>query len=172
MYCRRPTALPPQILPAERRGIPHHLLDVLEPLSEFSAGDFFSRARTAADDVLQVGRWGVRVWGGGSGVLMEGYRDSRRVVRLSVLDKGSAPQPAACCQWTCLAAQPCPLVLHLPGSRCAARAGAHRGRRHRILPALVCAGKAEHAGCNPRLGGRRRCAPGAGASRSTALNPF
>lgn len=55
---RRTDAFPLQIPPAERRGIPHHLLDVLEPLSEFSAGDFFVRARAAADDVLRVS-WGV-----------------------------------------------------------------------------------------------------------------
>lgn len=38
----------------ERCGISHHLLDVLEPREEFSAAEFFSRARKASVDVLQV----------------------------------------------------------------------------------------------------------------------
>jgi tRNA dimethylallyltransferase len=44
-----------QITLAERRGIPHHLLDVLDPAQDFSAGDFFVLARRAAEDILQVG---------------------------------------------------------------------------------------------------------------------
>ena len=43
-----------QILLAERRGIPHHLLDILSPKEEFSAGDFYTLARTATADILQV----------------------------------------------------------------------------------------------------------------------
>ena len=43
-----------QILPAERGGIPHHLIDILSPHEEFSAGDFFERARAATVDILQV----------------------------------------------------------------------------------------------------------------------
>lgn len=43
-----------QILPAEMRGIPHHLLDILSPLEEFSAGDFYTLARAATADILQV----------------------------------------------------------------------------------------------------------------------
>ena len=43
-----------QILPAERGGIPHHLIDILSPHEEFSAGDFFERARAATADILHV----------------------------------------------------------------------------------------------------------------------
>lgn len=43
-----------QIRPEEQRGIPHHLIDVLDPEAEFSAGDFFTLARAAAEDILQV----------------------------------------------------------------------------------------------------------------------
>lgn len=42
------SALP---LPA---GIPHHLIDVMEPTGEFSAGDFYDRARRATTDILAV----------------------------------------------------------------------------------------------------------------------
>jgi tRNA dimethylallyltransferase len=44
-----------QIMPEERRGIPHHLIDILLPHEEFSAGDFYMRARAATADILQVG---------------------------------------------------------------------------------------------------------------------
>eukprot|EP00887_Chlorella_sp_A99_P000641 scaffold5.g641.t1 len=39
---------------AERRGVRHHLLDVLDPHEEFSAGHFFEAARAAAQDILQA----------------------------------------------------------------------------------------------------------------------
>lgn len=63
--CLRPSRSPPtpchthtptqQIRADEQRGIPHHLIDVLDPEAEFSAGDFFTLARAAAEDILQVG---------------------------------------------------------------------------------------------------------------------
>ncbi len=43
-----------QILPEERRDIPHHLLDILGPSQEFSAGDFFEAGRAATQAILQV----------------------------------------------------------------------------------------------------------------------
>ena len=43
-----------QISVSERRGIPHHLLDVIDPRQDFSAGDFYERARAATEDILQV----------------------------------------------------------------------------------------------------------------------
>ncbi|GAB4815723.1 hypothetical protein N2152v2_002769 [Parachlorella kessleri] len=50
---------------AERRGIPHHLLDILEPSQDFSAGDFYRLARQAAAEVLQRGRTPIVVGGTG-----------------------------------------------------------------------------------------------------------
>jgi tRNA dimethylallyltransferase len=42
-------------LPVEQReGIPHHLIDILDPEAEFSAGDFHSLGRRAAEDILSV----------------------------------------------------------------------------------------------------------------------
>ena len=63
----RPSRLPPrpQIPPADRRGIPHHLLDILDPDTDFSAGDFFGRARDAIEGVLARGRVPVVVGGTG-----------------------------------------------------------------------------------------------------------
>ena len=43
-----------QIPEAERQGIPHHLLDILPPEAEYSAGDFYEQARACTDDILQV----------------------------------------------------------------------------------------------------------------------
>lgn len=43
-----------QIAVAERQGVSHHLLDIIEPTEEFSAGHFHRLARAAANDILQV----------------------------------------------------------------------------------------------------------------------
>ncbi len=43
-----------QVSVEERRGIPHHLIDVLEPHEEFSAGDFYDLARPVTDAILQA----------------------------------------------------------------------------------------------------------------------
>jgi hypothetical protein len=43
-----------QLPVAQRQGIPHHLIDVLPPTEEFSAGDFYERGRAAAEDILSV----------------------------------------------------------------------------------------------------------------------
>jgi tRNA dimethylallyltransferase len=51
---------------AERRGVPHHLLDVLEVVDEASVAAYQSAARAAVDDVLA--RDGVALLVGGSGL--------------------------------------------------------------------------------------------------------
>jgi tRNA dimethylallyltransferase len=40
----------------ERRGVPHHLIDVKDPTEPYNAGEFASRARELADDILARGR--------------------------------------------------------------------------------------------------------------------
>ena len=54
-------------LPLEdREGIPHHLIDVAEPLSgDFSAGSFYSLAREAIQDILSRGKTPIVVGGTG-----------------------------------------------------------------------------------------------------------
>ncbi|KAL4419077.1 hypothetical protein ABPG77_002218 [Micractinium sp. CCAP 211/92] len=54
-----------KIRPEERQGISHHLLDVLDPSEDFSAGDFFVAARRAAEDILQRGKVPIVVGGTG-----------------------------------------------------------------------------------------------------------
>lgn len=51
---------------AQRRGIPHHLLDVLEVTQEASVAEYQQRARTAIEDIL--GRGAVPLLVGGSGL--------------------------------------------------------------------------------------------------------
>lgn len=59
---------------AERRRVPHHLVDVLDPDQRYSAGEFARRARSAIADIEARGRLSVVV--GGSGLyiraLLEG----------------------------------------------------------------------------------------------------
>lgn len=45
-----------QITISERRGVPHHLLDILPADAEFSAGHFYDLATAAIQDIVQVSR--------------------------------------------------------------------------------------------------------------------
>jgi tRNA dimethylallyltransferase len=49
----------------ERRGIPHHLLDVLEPVQEASVSDYQLQARAAIDDIVARGATPILVGGSG-----------------------------------------------------------------------------------------------------------
>ena len=50
---------------AERRNIPHHLIDILEPTELFTAGDYARRAEAAIRDISARGRTPVLVGGTG-----------------------------------------------------------------------------------------------------------
>ena len=49
----------------ERRGIRHHMLDVLDPLDEASVADFQTDARAAIADIESRGAWPILVGGSG-----------------------------------------------------------------------------------------------------------
>lgn len=49
----------------EMKGVPHHLLDILDPEEDFSAGDFYTKAREAAADILSRGKVPIVVGGTG-----------------------------------------------------------------------------------------------------------
>lgn len=49
----------------ERDGVPHHLIDILDFSEDFSAGDFYERAREATEDILKRGRVPIVVGGTG-----------------------------------------------------------------------------------------------------------
>lgn len=76
--------------PAERRGIPHHLLDILSPDQVFTAGEYERAARAVLREIAGRGR--LPVVAGGTGfylrALLDGLfpgpaRDERRRVRLT-----------------------------------------------------------------------------------------
>jgi tRNA dimethylallyltransferase len=58
--------------PAERRDVPHHLIDVVDPEEDFSAADYARLARAAIDDVARRGR--LPVVAGGSGLYLRALR--------------------------------------------------------------------------------------------------
>lgn len=66
---------------AERRRVPHHLIDILDPAERYSAGEFARRARAALHDIAARGRTAIVV--GGSGLY------------LRALWSGIAPLPAS-----------------------------------------------------------------------------
>ncbi len=75
---------------AERRGIPHHLFDVLEPREGYSAGEFARAARAILREISNRGRLPILVGGTGFYVsaLLEGLpalpeRDAALRVRLA-----------------------------------------------------------------------------------------
>lgn len=49
----------------ERRGVPHHLIDVVEPTEEYTAARFSRDAVAAIDDIYARGRWPILVGGTG-----------------------------------------------------------------------------------------------------------
>ena len=59
--------------PGERRGVPHHLLDVLDVTETASVAAYQRHARAAVDDV--VGRGGVPIAVGGSGLYVQALVD-------------------------------------------------------------------------------------------------
>jgi tRNA dimethylallyltransferase len=65
----------------ERRGIPHHLVDIVDPTDEYTAARFVRDAVAAIEDIYTRGRWPVLV--GGTGLY---YR---------ALVRGLFPGPAA-----------------------------------------------------------------------------
>jgi tRNA dimethylallyltransferase len=67
--------------PDERRRVPHHLIDILDPHERYSAGDFARRARVALEEIAGRGRTAILV--GGSGLY------------LRALWSGIAPLPPA-----------------------------------------------------------------------------
>lgn len=54
-----------KLTPAERSGIPHHLLDVLEPREEASVARYQREARAIVDDILDRGAVPILVGGSG-----------------------------------------------------------------------------------------------------------
>ena len=66
--CAKPTL-------EEREGIPHHLIDIVEPETDYSVGNFYDDAKAAIEDILSRGK--VPIVAGGTGlyfrILLENY---------------------------------------------------------------------------------------------------
>ena len=62
-----------KITPAERRGIPHHLLDILDVTQEASVSDFQQQARQLIGDIHARGKRAILV--GGSGLYVRAALD-------------------------------------------------------------------------------------------------
>ncbi|MFB3778054.1 MAG: tRNA (adenosine(37)-N6)-dimethylallyltransferase MiaA [Bryobacteraceae bacterium] len=58
---------------AERRGIPHHMIDVADPDEEFSAGEFSRRSRTVLEKIVARGR--LPILAGGTGFYLRALVD-------------------------------------------------------------------------------------------------
>jgi len=67
-----------KVTPPERRGIAHHLMDLLEPHEEFTAGDYRRRAVAILDDLRSRGKLPVFTVGTGLYLraLLEGLADA------------------------------------------------------------------------------------------------
>ena len=83
-----------KITPSERRNIPHHLIDIVDPTDLFTAGDYAERGRAALQEIAKRGRVPVVV--GGTGfylrALLEGLfpgpqRNERTRAELSQREK-------------------------------------------------------------------------------------
>ncbi len=55
----------------EKRGVPHHLLDIAAPEEAFSVCDYVSAATAAADDILSRGK--LPVFCGGTGLYLDAF---------------------------------------------------------------------------------------------------
>jgi tRNA dimethylallyltransferase len=62
-----------KLLEADRRSIPHHLIDVLEPDQVFTAGEYARRARAVLSDVTARGR--LPIVAGGTGFYLRALLD-------------------------------------------------------------------------------------------------
>ncbi len=54
-----------KLKPEERRGIPHHLIDIVDPDADFSAGEYARRARPILRSIARSGRMPIVVGGTG-----------------------------------------------------------------------------------------------------------
>ena len=58
---------------SERRGVPHHLIDILDPAEQFSAGEYARRARAVLAEIRRRGR--TPILAGGTGFYLRALLD-------------------------------------------------------------------------------------------------
>ena len=80
--CAKPTI-------AEQEGIPHHLMDIVEPEFDYSVGNFYDDAKKAIEDILARGK--TPIIAGGTGlyfrVLLENYNLPRVEANLQLREE-------------------------------------------------------------------------------------
>lgn len=119
-----------KLTPAERQGIPHHLIDVVNPDEVFNAGEYARRARPILADIAARGRLPLVV--GGTGLYLRALLDGLfpGPARNEQLRKGLSEREARR-----------PGLLHRLLRRLDAEAAAriHPSDRHKLIRALeVC----------------------------------
>jgi tRNA dimethylallyltransferase len=62
-----------KVPPAERRGVPHHLIDFVSPNINYTAGDWAREAAVVIDDIHRRGRVPILV--GGTGLYLRAFRN-------------------------------------------------------------------------------------------------
>ena len=77
---------------AEQRGIPHHLVDVVDPTEEYSAARYAREAAAVIRDITSSGKLPILV--GGTGLLLP--RADARAVRRAEPRRAAAPAARAC----------------------------------------------------------------------------
>lgn len=56
---------------AERDGVPHHLIDIVDPDASFDASDYVTAAQAAVDDILSRGK--LPIFCGGTGLYLDSF---------------------------------------------------------------------------------------------------
>ncbi|MGW1059667.1 tRNA (adenosine(37)-N6)-dimethylallyltransferase MiaA [Micromonospora rubida] len=116
-----------KLMPAEREGVPHHLLDIWEVTEPASVAEYQRLARAAVDDVLARGRVPLLV--GGSGLYV-------RAVLERFEFPGTDPAVRERLEAELAGAGPAPLHARLRAADPAAAAGILPGNGRRIVRAL------------------------------------
>ena len=65
---------------AQRQGVPHHLIDIVEPTELFTAGDYARVAEASVREISRRGRTAVLV--GGTGFYLRGLFSELRIINL------------------------------------------------------------------------------------------
>ena len=116
-----------KLTPAEREGVPHHLLDIWAVTEPASVAEYQRLARAAVDDILARGKVPLLV--GGSGLYV-------RAVLEQFEFPGTDPAVRARLEAELAAVGPAPLYARLADADPAAAAGILPGNGRRIVRAL------------------------------------
>ncbi|KAF6256678.1 IPP transferase-domain-containing protein [Scenedesmus sp. NREL 46B-D3] len=125
---------------AEREGIPHHLIDILPPDAEFSAGDFHQLGRKAAEDIIQATRGKTPIVVGGTGFYLRWFIHGKAATPPSNPQTAAEARALVQQAWDAAAAERWELavdvVQQLGDAATAARVRAERNNWYRLQRVL------------------------------------